>query len=144
LLFLPPVLGSEPGPETATQSQTRSVWHFDNFPPPPGAAVQTYSFFQAHWYFVGPVRGWADAVCGMSCMAPTITKHISDKRPRRVRDLRDRDMRVVAPGSGVVMSITDLVFTDLVFTDLVFTDLGQIDSRIAVITISIDAGRAGH
>jgi hypothetical protein len=61
LLLPPPVLGSEPGPETATQSQTRSVWQFDSFPPLPGAAVQTYSFFHAHWYFVGPVRGWADA-----------------------------------------------------------------------------------
>jgi hypothetical protein len=44
----PPVLGSDPGPETATQRQTRSVWQFDNFPPPPDAAVQTYSFFHAH------------------------------------------------------------------------------------------------
>jgi hypothetical protein len=117
---LPPrVLGSEPGPETATQSQTRSVWQFDNFPPPPGAAVQAYSFFQAHWYFVGPVRGWADAVCGMSCMAPTMAKHISEKRPRCVRDLRGRDLWRMAP--GVVMSITDL---------------GQIDPRIVVINKS--------
>jgi hypothetical protein len=44
----PPVLGSDPGPETATQCQTRSVWQFDNFPPPPDAAVQTYSFFHPH------------------------------------------------------------------------------------------------
>jgi hypothetical protein len=125
----PPVLGSEPGPETATQSQTRSVWQFDSFPPLPGAAVQTYSFFHAHWYFVGPVRGWADAACGMNCTAPTTAKHISDKRPRWFQDLRGVDV----VSSGGVMWITDLMFARL----------GLIDSRIAVITISVDAGHAG-
>ena len=134
LLLPPPVLGSEPGPETATQSQTRSVWQFDSFPPLPGAAVQTYSFFHAHWYFVSPVRGSADAACGMSCTAPTTAKHISDKRPRCVRDLRSLDVRVISSGSGGVMPITALMFTRS----------GRIDSRIAVMTISFDARHAGH
>jgi len=76
--------------------------------------VQTYSFFHAHLYFVGPVLGSADAACGMSCATPTTAKHNSDKRHGRDTDLRDTGVGV---SSGVVMSITDS---------------GKVDSRIAV------------